>query len=210
MRVGFAAVLIFGAALAGCLLWFIYIAGMPTLWQTSTFAELGTFLGGVFGPAALVLAILQYAAAEKASRKSNAIALEERHRADLRQSIERKTARLDATLDNAGWLKVGDRAVTLRMMLGTAVSYLPEYQIPDFSELSKQVKSDPDGKLFASNVLLLEACAHVGLQINQLRSLCIEFDKISGSNVMSLDIRSSYVFIIQALHRKNYPVEAWD
>ena len=52
---------------------------------------------------ALVLIVFQYAATERSNRALNKIEIEERHRFDLRGSIERRTEKLDQALDDSNW-----------------------------------------------------------------------------------------------------------
>lgn len=192
-----------------CLAIFRSIAGPFEKWDSDTLASLGTFVGGTLGPIALVAAFWQYLASEIAQKEASKQFVDERHLRDLRSAIDRRMERLDGELDDKHWTMQIAPSVSLRQLVGTALAFKSEFQVPNFQSVMKDVQGNPDHEYLGLTVILLERLSSIARHLNLLKDLSIEYDKIVGSNIQSGEIRRTYYHLIKNLKSKEYDVDDW-
>ncbi len=202
--------LVVGAlVLAATLIPFVQIAGPVSAWNVQTLAALGTFLAGTLGPATIIVAAFQYFNSAEAQRNFTRIAQTDRHRIDIRHSIEQRCKKIEDELETVALVTSRNNSISLRDFAATGLSFLPTYKIPDYAELEQRgFKEEFSSK--REEILIFEKLGRLTLDLNFLRALAEEHDRISQNSIMTEDLRSRYFFLINNLMTENYPIKPWD
>ncbi len=191
-----------------CMMIFSAANGNFSEWNGADLANFGTFVGGTLGFFALVAAFMQFLASTRAQRDSNRIALDERHRTDLRIEISKVEERLERLLNEYKLPQDGQAdEVSLSTLLNGPLWVLNKEKFPNYKSLEAAWLSKSQESFRGEQVLLFHQLSTISLKLNDLFELVDHFDKVSKSNLMSISVGRTYFRVVSALEELQYPIK---
>lgn len=169
-------------------------------WTTEELTKFASFMYTTLSGLSIVGAGFAFAYELNHRRAERAAVRTERDLRDLRVSMEQIDCDLEKLLAQThSSAKYGERALEIFLH---PLNALPEIEpIPEFN--SDEIFEDVFKlELHVSIVQLTKL-------LNQLREICIAYDKASGTNIKSQLYRGRYYFPINRLKNRNYPIHPW-
>ena len=190
---------------------FVWIEHHGGAWDGQNLSELGTFLGGTLGPFAILFAALQYLQAANQQQVATKQAIEERNRSDLRYALERRNSELEKLLERSCEIHNGEKfETTFRDEFASFFSGLRDHSRYDFKKIESEARSDNCAKFDSNTVAVIEHLSRIAMNLNWLKDIAEEFDKVSSHNVETSELRRTYQPLIRELSKLHYPVDQWD